>query len=286
MGMATSAAARSIFRSCASRSCGSAARLASEAKAARSPFRMAGKRPSSSPALRSPVELSFCVESMLPYHTATASALMTSMLSITRRSYGWLPEESIRCVEFFDIISWQFLGRGGGTFFMMAISVLAMMMCDDCSKESRKFYLATTMHDQFPVSSVEVLFKILALEENDDLEALTACLLDKSKKHCICGSKALYLLYEFFHSPPKFPRVADIFLRNADPSPQDVDLQSAINSVSGPELTFHLVTFCNRSSNSQSSSHIILFFPPKDCCIKTSQNGKQIQHSWQNQQEH
>ncbi|XP_050380972.1 protein NUCLEAR FUSION DEFECTIVE 6, mitochondrial isoform X3 [Argentina anserina] len=91
--MAASTAARSIFRSCAGRSCASAARFATESKAARSPFRIGPKQPtSSSPSLRCPVELSFCVESMLPYHTATASALMTSMLSITRRSYGWLPE--------------------------------------------------------------------------------------------------------------------------------------------------------------------------------------------------
>lgn len=41
---------------------------------------------------RSPVEMSACAETMLPYHTATSSALMTSMLSISRRSYGWLPD--------------------------------------------------------------------------------------------------------------------------------------------------------------------------------------------------
>jgi len=42
--------------------------------------------------IRSPVELSFCVESMLPYHTVTASALMTSMLSLSSGNYAWLSE--------------------------------------------------------------------------------------------------------------------------------------------------------------------------------------------------
>lgn len=42
---------------------------------------------------RSPVEISaVSVHTMLPYHTATASALLTSMLSVAPRSYGWTLE--------------------------------------------------------------------------------------------------------------------------------------------------------------------------------------------------
>ncbi|XP_027339980.1 protein NUCLEAR FUSION DEFECTIVE 6, chloroplastic/mitochondrial-like isoform X1 [Abrus precatorius] len=89
--MASAAAARSIFRSSSARR--AAFGLGSEAKAARSPFRVASNKPLSQSTVRCPVELSFCVESMLPYHTATASALMTSMLAVSRRSYGWLPED-------------------------------------------------------------------------------------------------------------------------------------------------------------------------------------------------
>nr|XP_007149812.1 hypothetical protein PHAVU_005G101000g [Phaseolus vulgaris]ESW21806.1 hypothetical protein PHAVU_005G101000g [Phaseolus vulgaris] len=92
MASTAGAAARSILRSCSGRR--AAFRLGSEAKAGGSPFRVASNKPLSQSTLRRPVELSFCVESMLPYHTATASALLTSMLSVSRRSYGWLPEGS------------------------------------------------------------------------------------------------------------------------------------------------------------------------------------------------
>ncbi|XP_068665935.1 protein NUCLEAR FUSION DEFECTIVE 6, mitochondrial-like isoform X3 [Aristolochia californica] len=82
--------ARSVFRSSSFRN--AATKVATEVKAVRSPFRFSGQKPPSPRLFRAPVELSCCVESLLPYHTATASSLMTSMLSVSRRSYGWLSE--------------------------------------------------------------------------------------------------------------------------------------------------------------------------------------------------
>ncbi|KAJ0985993.1 hypothetical protein J5N97_004349 [Dioscorea zingiberensis] len=85
------AAARSVFRSSSIRNM--AARVSSETRAARSPLRLPKlQRPAPPRILRSPVEASFCVESLLPMHSVTALALMNSMLSVPGHGYGWLLE--------------------------------------------------------------------------------------------------------------------------------------------------------------------------------------------------
>ncbi|KAI9120837.1 hypothetical protein K1719_007870 [Acacia pycnantha] len=94
MTTASLAAARSIARSATARSFRTAnLGTGARARPACSPFGIPKRISLSNRMFRSPVELSFCVESMLPYHTATASALLTSMLSVSRRSYGWTPED-------------------------------------------------------------------------------------------------------------------------------------------------------------------------------------------------
>ncbi|KAK9936421.1 hypothetical protein M0R45_013264 [Rubus argutus] len=88
-------AARSMLRSAAGRTTvGSRLASAAKPKPSAAPFSIPkqNKNPISHGIFRSPVELSCCVDSLLPYHTATASALLTSMLSVSQRSYGWTPE--------------------------------------------------------------------------------------------------------------------------------------------------------------------------------------------------
>ncbi|XP_072994649.1 protein NUCLEAR FUSION DEFECTIVE 6, mitochondrial-like isoform X1 [Typha latifolia] len=91
---AASAAARAFLRRSPSPSlCGAAARVAGGAKASRPPLHRLPKQNLVAPRfLRSPVELSCCVESLMPMHSATAAALMTSMLVVSRRGGGWLSE--------------------------------------------------------------------------------------------------------------------------------------------------------------------------------------------------
>ncbi|PIA36518.1 hypothetical protein AQUCO_03300004v1 [Aquilegia coerulea] len=82
---------RSAFRSSSFRS--AASKFATNAKpksTTSSPFGLPKQNPSlSSRFLRSPVELSCCVDSLMPFHTATSSALLTSMIAVSRRS-SWL----------------------------------------------------------------------------------------------------------------------------------------------------------------------------------------------------
>ncbi|XP_031286490.1 protein NUCLEAR FUSION DEFECTIVE 6, chloroplastic/mitochondrial-like isoform X1 [Pistacia vera] len=90
------AAARSALRSTAATRATVSARITAglkpNARPTTSPFRISKQKPLSHRIFRSPVEMSCCVETLLPFHTATASALLTSMLSVSRRSYGWTPE--------------------------------------------------------------------------------------------------------------------------------------------------------------------------------------------------
>ncbi|KAL4271142.1 hypothetical protein GQ457_13G006330 [Hibiscus cannabinus] len=91
-GATATAAARSVFRSSSFRKAAARFGPQAKAKAPPAPLGLSSRTPLSNRIFRCPVESSFCVESMLPYHSATASALMKSMLSISRSSYGCLPE--------------------------------------------------------------------------------------------------------------------------------------------------------------------------------------------------
>ncbi|KAF0918892.1 hypothetical protein E2562_027335 [Oryza meyeriana var. granulata] len=93
--MAAAAAARSFLRSGVASSSsvrGAAARAASRAGTAPLPRRPSAAAPRL--LVRSPVEMSsVCLETLMPMHSATASALMTSLLTgPSCRSFGWLSE--------------------------------------------------------------------------------------------------------------------------------------------------------------------------------------------------
>ncbi|XP_020080610.1 protein NUCLEAR FUSION DEFECTIVE 6, chloroplastic/mitochondrial-like isoform X2 [Ananas comosus] len=93
MAAATATAARSVLRASPFSLRSAVARLASESGASRSPLLRLPKRSSvASRFFRCPAEMSFCAESLMPMHSATAAALMTSMLSVSLRGYGWLSE--------------------------------------------------------------------------------------------------------------------------------------------------------------------------------------------------
>ncbi|CAN1356316.1 Protein NUCLEAR FUSION DEFECTIVE 6, mitochondrial [Linum perenne] len=96
--MASFAAGRSIFRSSSSARNAAASFVSHTKSSPASPSVAAYDLVSVSGFIRLPFEMSSAVESMLPYHTVTASALMTSMLSASQSSCGWLPEGKLLLV--------------------------------------------------------------------------------------------------------------------------------------------------------------------------------------------
>ncbi|CAH1414618.1 unnamed protein product [Lactuca virosa] len=89
--MAAAAAARLFIRSTSARNA-AASRFSSGAKT--SLFRIQTTKPLSHRIFSCPAELSICLETVQPFHGVTASALMTSMLTLSRRTCGWIPEGS------------------------------------------------------------------------------------------------------------------------------------------------------------------------------------------------
>ncbi|KAL1829693.1 hypothetical protein ACET3Z_008105 [Daucus carota] len=70
-------------------------RFAAVAKPNKSPLHLPNQKPQFSLISRMPVEMSSAVmRTMLPFHTATASVSLTSMLSVSPRFYIWTLEDS------------------------------------------------------------------------------------------------------------------------------------------------------------------------------------------------
>ncbi|KAF6999585.1 hypothetical protein CFC21_015593 [Triticum aestivum] len=96
MAAAAAAAARSFLRSGSATSSlrGAAARAASRSGPAAPSRRLLSSPPRARLALRSPLEMSSaCLESLMPMHSATASALMTSLLAAPARVGScWISE--------------------------------------------------------------------------------------------------------------------------------------------------------------------------------------------------
>ncbi|KAL3519810.1 hypothetical protein ACH5RR_017959 [Cinchona calisaya] len=88
--------ARTMFRSATTSARTAAARglTGPKPKPTGFTFRIPVQKPLSARIFRSPVEMSCIrVESMFPYHTATASALLTSMLSeVSPWTYNWIQD--------------------------------------------------------------------------------------------------------------------------------------------------------------------------------------------------